>query len=271
MKCVSPFYLVREGIWVPCGKCNFCVKQKRAAWAFRLYQELKAAESAAFLTFTYSDEHAVYDVGSRLPTFEKSHVQNLLKRIRKKEAKLGRKSVRYYAVGEYGSNTGRPHYHALLFNLHSDTLGTIADIWGKGFIHHGKVEPASIMYVSGYIIDKVDDSIQGRTFPFALMSKGIGKNYLSPQMKKWHKRKRANFVSWGDGIPSPMARYYRDKIFSKMEKQVMGLEMEAKIDERFKSELERLQALHSSPLSYYHEKEIQAYKSIKVAKKAYQF
>lgn len=268
MKCVSPFYVTREGVWVPCGKCNFCVARKRQHWAIRLFQELKAAETAAFVTMTYDDSSCVYDVKSRLPVLEKDHVQRFLKRLRYYEGKKRRKALRYYAVGEYGSQTLRPHYHALLFNFHPDTLGTIADVWGKGLMHVGKVEPASVMYVSGYIINKDDDQIAGRTFPFSLMSKGIGKQYLTPQVVQSHKRRKANFVVH-EGVKWPMPRYYSDRVFTKMDRQVMAIEMEAKLDQRYRSELERLIALHFSPSSYYREKEIEAYKRIKVAKTTY--
>lgn len=267
MKCVSPIYIQSHGNWVPCGKCNFCLKTKRSHWAHRLFQECKAASSAAFLTFTYEDPQLVYDVGTRLPGLEKSHVQNLLKRIRKHEAKRGRKSVRYYFVGEFGGMFGRPHYHGLIFNLHQDTLGKISDIWGKGFVHHGKVEPASIAYVSGYVINQEDEKqvISHRTFPFALMSKGIGKSYLTPQMRRWHKRRKAGYALQY-GYQVPLARYYKDKIFSKLEKEVITRELEVRLDKKFRDELTRIQALHSDPLGYYQEKELQAYERVRTGK-----
>lgn len=264
MRCVSPIYISQHGLWVPCGKCNFCLKSKRAAWSHRLYQELKVAESAAFLTFTYADEFLVYDVAGRFPALEKSHVQNLFKRIRKHESRLGRKAVRYYSVAENGGQFGRPHYHALIFNLHQDTLGKIADVWGKGFVHHGKVEPASIAYVCGYVINKEEDRecLETRTFPFALMSKGIGRNYLTPQMRRWHKRRKAGYAMQY-GYEVPLARYYKDKIFTTLERQTIALEMEKRMNERYVTELARLTALHHDPHGYYREKELQAYEAVK--------
>lgn len=259
MKCISPIYVSPN--WVPCGKCNFCLKTKRAHWAHRLFQELKAAESAAFLTFTYADENLTYDVQTKQPALEKCFVQNLLKRVRKHEKRLGRNSVRYYFVGENGGQLGRPHYHGLLFNLHQDTLGKISDIWGKGFVHHGKVEPASIAYVSGYIIQ--EDGTEGhRQFPFALMSKGIGKSYLTPQMQRWHKRgKKGYAMQYGYHVP--LSRYYKDKVFNRYEKEIMRLKMEERMNAKFATELERLETLHSDPYGYYREKELQAYGAVR--------
>lgn len=268
MKCVSPFYLTKENLWVPCGRCNFCLQRRRSSWSHRLHQEWKQAESAAFITFTLNDENLLFDISTRKPIVYKPHVQNLLKRIRKKRYQAARKPVRYYAVAEYGSNGERPHYHALLFNLHQDTLGTLQDIWGKGHIHIGEVTPASVAYVTGYVINQYDDKdvIESRTFPFSLMSKGIGSSYLTPAMRRWHKRGKRNYAQLGDH-KYPLARYYKDKIFTKLEKATMGLSMEAEIDKRFKTELERLGALHRDPIGYYQQMADQAYNRIKTAKK----
>lgn len=267
MKCVSPIYIQSRGTWVPCGKCNFCLKTKRSHMSHRLYQELKASESAAFLTFTYADEYAAYEIETRETSLEKCHVQDMMKRIRYYEQKLGRKSVRYYLVGERGGQFGRAHYHALLFNLHQDTLGKISDIWGKGYVHHGKVEPASIAYVSGYVINKEDEKqvLSYRTFPFSLMSKGVGRAYLTPQMRRWHKRRKAGYAMQY-GYHVPLARYYKDKIFSKLEKEVITLQMEELINRKFVDELTRLSGLHQDPYGYYQEKVNQAYTAVRTEK-----
>ena len=45
-------------------------------------------------------------------TLQKSDLQKFFKRLRKKT----HEKISYYAVGEYGDNTQRPHYHIILFN-----------------------------------------------------------------------------------------------------------------------------------------------------------
>lgn len=266
MKCVSPFYVVRDRNWVPCGKCNFCLQRNRSGWTHRIHQHLKAASSAAFITLTYAEPNAVYTVSSRELTLEKTHVQKFMKRLRKHESKIRRPAISYYLVGEYGGETGRPHYHALMFNLHQDTLGNITDIWGQGHVHVGKVEPASVAYVTGYVINKnneLEDAV--RVFPFSHISQGIGKSYLTPQMKRYHKRGKRNYGQVS-GHKYPLSRYYADKIFSKLDKKVMGLKMEIELDKKFTSELQRLEALHSDPWSYYQEKSRQAYDRVRTMK-----
>jgi hypothetical protein len=60
----------------------------------------------SFITLTYSNENLPSD-----RSIHKSHVQKFIKRLRKNTGK----KIRYFACGEYGSKTGRPHYHAIIF------------------------------------------------------------------------------------------------------------------------------------------------------------
>lgn len=269
MKCACPYYVIKESNWVPCGKCNFCIQRKRSEWSFRLYQELKAASSAAFITLTYDNDHAVQSVITKELTLEKTHVQKFLKRLRKHESKFRRPAIRYYLVGEYGTVTERPHYHALVFNLHSDTLGCVQDLWGLGAVDVGDVEPASIAYVSGYVINRdVQPAGTARLFPFAVMSKGIGKEYLTPQMMKYHRRGKINYAQL-NGFKSPLPRYYSERMFTKLQKRVMVSRLEAELDKKYFNEVERLSALHSNPTSYYLVREAQAYDRIRVQKRGF--
>lgn len=108
---------------VPCGRCYACLENKRTDWRIRLTEELKGSKSAIFVTLTYSDSSLEYtDIITRNkitytkeythPIVHKRTIQNYIKRLRK----LGLK-FRYYAVGEYGTKSKRPHYHIIFFNL----------------------------------------------------------------------------------------------------------------------------------------------------------
>jgi len=267
MKCVSPFLVIKDNQWVPCGKCNFCVQKKRSEWSFRLYQELKVSKTANFVTLTYADENLAFDVTSRKPTLEKSHVQKFFKRLRYEDSKKWRSTVRYYTVGEYGSTYSRPHYHSILFNLHPDILSQLPQVWGHGHVDIGVVEPASIAYVSGYVISKASAPI-GVQKPFALISKpkgGLGRDYLTPAMIKWHKRGKRNYAQQY-GYQVPLARIYKDKIFTKLDKMRMGLEMDEIMNDLYLDEVERLSALHDDPIAYYQQKTDQAYQRVKTSK-----
>lgn len=108
---------------LPCGQCTSCRIQKSREWANRLMMELEDHDEAWFLTLTYNNEHgrlAVDDQGvcKEWLTLRKEDFQLFMKRLRKA---TGQK-LRYYACGEYGSETFRPHYHAIIFGLHLNDL-----------------------------------------------------------------------------------------------------------------------------------------------------
>lgn len=211
MECQTPRYLHKQDIIVPCGNCPFCGATKRSDWALRLHYEARKHSVKKFVTLTYADPHLHWKDG--VSQLDKRDVQLWLKRVRRTGAK-----VRYFAVGEYGSKTYRPHYHVLLFGDVSDDV--IRDSWPLGHVHIGQVTDASVMYCLGYIVNgKGWKMVNGkRTRPFALMSRrpGLGANYLSPAMIEWHQSGRKNYAIL-DGGKRHLPRYYKCKIFSKID------------------------------------------------------
>lgn len=90
-----------------CGKCSLCRERKRKQWASRMEMESLYNKSCYFVTLTYDDDNLPLVPGTDFPTLNKLHYKNFLKLIRKKLPC----SVRFFGVGEYGSESGRPHYH----------------------------------------------------------------------------------------------------------------------------------------------------------------
>lgn len=219
MECQSPKYLHKQDIVVPCGNCAFCGATKRSDWSTRLHYESKLHLVKRFVTLTYADSHLVWKNG--ISQLHKRHLQLFFKRVRKAGY-----VVRYYAVGEYGSKTYRPHYHALLFGDIPEEA--IRKAWWYGQVHIGQVTEASIMYCLGYMVNGKGYQMQiKRERPFALMSKGngipghkfqygLGSNYLSPEMIKWQRSEYKNYVIV-DGMKRHLPRYYKTKVFSKRE------------------------------------------------------
>lgn len=158
MRCISPLKIRLPGnlfSTVPCGKCNCCLSTKRDEWTFRLVQENKRSDSAFFLTLTYDDDKL--PIGPNLlPVLRKQDVVLFTKRLRSVQERRfpGSKSIRYYTVGEYGTQTLRPHYHSIMFNMRSELLSELPRIWDGGHVHHGQVSQRSIHYVTKYVIDK---------------------------------------------------------------------------------------------------------------------
>lgn len=163
-----------------------------------------------FVTLTYADCHLTWR--HNVPQLNKKQLQQWFKDVRKTGAK-----IRYYAVGEYGSKTFRPHYHVLLFGDVSEKV--IRECWTYGNVHIGAVTQASVNYCLGYLVSgKTWQMRHHREPPFSLMSTkpGLGANYLSPAMIAWHRSGRKNYVLV-DGAKRHLPRYYKTKIFSKID------------------------------------------------------
>ena len=91
---------------VGCGQCIHCRANRRREWVLRILLELEKHEFNTFLTLTYDDVHLPAD-----QSLKTEHLTNFFKRLRYKVDY----PIRYYAVGEYGEETERPHYHVALF------------------------------------------------------------------------------------------------------------------------------------------------------------
>lgn len=100
-------------IQVPCGHCLMCRDKKKREWSFRaLCENVYSTSQPLFITMTYNNAH--------LPKggVFKEEVQLFMKRMRIKLDRLNiEHNIRYFAVGEYGSKSGRPHYHMILWNF----------------------------------------------------------------------------------------------------------------------------------------------------------
>lgn len=118
---------VTDFVEIPCGKCIGCRLEYSRQWANRMLLELEYHDSAYFVTLTYNDNHVPRNYYSDLHTGEalqsltlsKRDVQLFFKRLRKA---FPDDRIRFYLAGEYGSDTFRPHYHAIIFGLHLDDL-----------------------------------------------------------------------------------------------------------------------------------------------------
>jgi hypothetical protein len=149
---------------VPCGQCIGCRLDKALMWSVRCHHELKMSSNiASFITLTYDNAHIPQNNSLHYPDFQK-----FLKRLRSKYPK---KNIRYYVAGEYGDQTKRPHYHAIIFNHqfdrsdiiyhnnHTDTnvyrSEQLSELWPYGFSSTGDVTLQSIGYVTRYTLKKI--------------------------------------------------------------------------------------------------------------------
>lgn len=238
MQCMTP-YQVRDlhiqGKYtpVPCGKCPACYKRRVSAWSFRLMKEEKKSTSAHFITLTYDTSNVpITDHGYMSLDFRDT--QLFFKKLRKNRYNCDRK-LKYFLVGEYGGKTRRPHYHAIIFN--ADIRG-MQEAWDKGAIHYGTVTGASIGYSLKYISKANTVAMHAnddRRPEAARMSKGLGKAYLSEAMIKYHRINSNMYHVIEDGRKIAMARYFKEKIWTKEERIMVGIENRSKMLEQFYS------------------------------------
>lgn len=175
---------------LPCGRCIGCRLEYSRKWATRLVHESMMHEENHYLTLTYSDEHLPPDYSLQLKDF-----QLFMKRLRKKYGN----NIRYFHCGEYGDDTQRPHYHAILFNLPvNDKIyhkkldnghklyvsPTLSHLWGLGHLYIGDVTFDSCAYVARYVTKKIngdlaEDHYNGRKPEYCTMSRrpGIGRTF----------------------------------------------------------------------------------------------
>lgn len=137
-----------EFLFLPCGRCVGCRRDRAKAWALRCTLEDQAHAHTAFTTLTYDNAHLP-------PTLQKRDLQLFLKRLRKNAT--GR-TIRFFASGEYGEHTRRPHYHAILFGLSATADSQLVqNAWVHGHTRTEPCTPARINYIAGYVAKKIAD------------------------------------------------------------------------------------------------------------------
>lgn len=227
---------------VPCGKCIGCRLERSKEWAGRCVHESRLWEHSYFLTLTYDDVH--------LPannSLKAKDLQNFWKRLRKSvfsasglgrepiyEFLDGRKTVvngvRYFACGEYGDRSARPHYHAIVFNLEIPDLipykrsfdgsqlwlsNWLRSLWGLGHVVIGAVTFETCAYVARYVTKKIyglaaPEHYGDREPEFCRSSNrpGIGANWFC----KYPDEVARNGFVLINGVKNPVPRYYLKKL-----------------------------------------------------------
>jgi hypothetical protein len=148
-------------IQLPCGQCLLCRIEHARQWKVRILHEAQTHEHNSFITLTYADKH--------LPphnTLNYPDLQKFWKRLRKA---IG--PIRYFAIGEYGDNTTRPHYHACVFG-HAFLEGRhiirhkppilwesdeLTNAWALGHASVGALTPETAGYTANYVTKKLRD------------------------------------------------------------------------------------------------------------------
>lgn len=181
------------GLEIPCGYCLLCREEQARQTAVRIHHEALQWEENSFITLTYAPAHE--------PPYGSLNYPDLVKFWKRLRKHIG--ELRYYAVGEYGDKTLRPHYHACIFghSFSSDriiikqtphllwTSPTLEDIWGLGNVTVGALNFQTARYTASYVtkklrskqryvrVDEESGELVPVTQPRAFMSRNIGKNW----------------------------------------------------------------------------------------------
>lgn len=258
---ISSNGVIEYSLMVPCQQCRGCRIDYSRHWADRIVMESLTSlpHSCFFVTLTYSEpelqrlltgyryEYTVdgntYDL--RAATLIKKDLQDFNKRLREYYSRVyNHDNIRFYACGEYGHNTRRPHFHVCYFNLPIQDLEvysnnfrgdvlyispTLEKLWGHGFVVIGELTWESAAYTARYVVKKwkgleADEFYEkvGHVLPeFSLASNrpGIGGMYYELHKHEIYKYDQIQLPSSDkrDGITS-VPRYF-DKLLEKYQKE----------------------------------------------------
>lgn len=204
-----------------CGKCVECQRAYSDEWALRLYHEKKYHKYSFFLTLTYDDEHCP-------PMLMKKDLQTFIRRLKKVV------DFRYFACGEYGGKTGRPHYHLMIFTDDLEPFGfycpfvmgnysdyfrytsslLIMHLWTFGFhTIEQKVEFATLRYVAKYMQkERLSDFSTDFQKPFLLMSHKPYIGMREDELCEWYMKRNNDDKFYVDGFPYPIPNFYTQVI-----------------------------------------------------------
>lgn len=207
--------LAVAGIPFPCGQCLPCRINKRRLWTHRLMLESYQHAESIFVTLTYAEEYLPENA-----SLDKKALRDFLKRLR---YFCEPRKIRYYACGEYGSKTYRPHYHAIIFGLGLSDGELVAKAWPFGRVHVGECNVHTVQYVAGYVTKKFIKKDDARVKEFSTMSRRPGIAYAAvEQLVDVIRDPQYSHLFQGDkAIPEglrhgnrllPFDRYIKDKL-----------------------------------------------------------
>jgi hypothetical protein len=181
MKCKYPQTKYIDGIEIQhrCGQCIPCIINRRQEWTGRILMESYMHPSSFFLTLTYASWW--YPIQGVCP----DELQRFIKRLRKTVGKF-----RYFAIGEYGDESARPHYHVVIYG-NDDIIRyyeAARESWRFGHIDIRTLIKERASYIAGYAAKKYSKTKQvpdGYNDEFSRMSRkpGIGLPFISKFVK----------------------------------------------------------------------------------------
>lgn len=189
--------------------------------------EAKMHESSIFLTLTY-DESNVGDGRLHYEDFQK-FMKSLRESVTRgvKDPDIRKKlAISFMVTGEYGEQTKRPHWHAIIFNYkptdatykYTNALGDksydsefLTNLWKKGALEFGSVTLESANYVARYAAKKLvhghDQDHDFHPIHKTSSKRAIGRTWIE---KYWKHTFENGFIVLPNGQTAKIPRYYID-------------------------------------------------------------
>lgn len=135
-------------VWVNCGHCDECLREKQNEWTLRTYYQVKdcieKGNYVYFDTLTYDNKSLprlnkvtnIIEQNYNYPCFDYRDIRSFYETLR--SYYKGKDSeIKYFITSEYGDIRGRNHYHIMLFiyNNEIDPIelsNNVNRAWKKG-------------------------------------------------------------------------------------------------------------------------------------------
>jgi len=218
--------------------------------------EMKEAFSAYFVTLTYDDQHLpITDTGNshnyddhkefikklkfhEKPSSLKKRPSRSLEELERKknQVRINRKAqtLKYYGICEYGGQTGRTHWHYILFNIVD--IFSINNSWANGIVHIDECNINTIDYTLKYMLKNEEErSDDNRERSKSFMSKGIGQAAADDDFVRFISKTDNNTLGTARGSIIGIPRYYRKKYLTEDQRKLKGSSVAAHL-EKSKSE-----------------------------------
>lgn len=171
---------------VPCGKCVECRKARYRAWRTRIWHEYTYGrhKNAVFVTLTFDDPS--------LEKFRSIGYDKAIVAFQDRIRKTFGKGVKYFLVSDIGKNTGRFHFHGILFDLpfcpnrkgwkYEFVKRKLDKFWKYGNTWVGYCNDQTISYVIKYMFkeSKYDPTFKPRVY----CSPALGKCFVDGAFKQ---------------------------------------------------------------------------------------
>lgn len=251
---------------LPCGKCISCRIRMRQDWQTRMELEAKGypPEEIWFLTLTYNPESVPsmtrntgelwrgggysWKAGSEAPEC----VQTLLmedivlfnKKLRRRQEIAGEwgKELRYFYAGEYGEQTGRPHYHAIYYGLKIPDIKkdrganpyysseSLEALWKYGHITIAQAVPETYGYVAGYVTKKMYSQDNKRYQELGLQPPQAAQSRNPGLGMRWYQEHKEELwngkIYLSGGKVAPVPRYFDKMLEQENPKKLWDIKAE---------------------------------------------